>query len=141
MRAVVSRVLSIVLIASGLSFVTSVPMANADASSGSISFTRNAVSPLTDQPYLKILNRDNNNTFEFAGNFTVESWVKFTRFDLFQQFIGQAVGGNESWSLQMMTGGSNQLRLTGKYGDINSTYNFVANRWYHIALVREGYGN
>jgi hypothetical protein len=140
MHAVVSRFLSIVLIASGLSFVTSVPVANADASSGSISFARNAVSPLNDQPYLKILNRENDNTFEFAGNFTVESWVKFTRFDLFQQFIGQALGSNEAWSLQMMTGGSNQLRLTGKYGDIFSTYNFVANRWYHIALVREGMG-
>ena len=140
MRTVVSRFLSIVLIASGLSFVTSVPVANADASSGSISFARNAVSPLNDQPYLKILNRENDNTFEFAGNFTVESWVKFTRFDLFQQFIGQALGSNEAWSLQMMTGGSNQLRLTGKYGDIFSTYNFVANRWYHIALVREGMG-
>jgi hypothetical protein len=126
----------------GLALVASLlqgsPAAQAEVSSGSITFERNAAFPLRDQPYLKVLNRSDSNTFEFSGDFTVESWVKFTRFDLFQQFLGQAIGNSDAWSLQMMTGSSNQLRLTGKYGDINSTFNFVANKWYHIALVRSG---
>ena len=134
-RRSLAKVIGLALIAS---LLQGNPGAQADVSSGSITFERNAAFPLRDQPYLKILNRSDSNTFEFAGDFTVESWVKFTRFDLFQQFLGQAIGNSDAWSLQMMTGSSNQLRLTGKYGDINSTYSFVANKWYHIALVRSG---
>jgi hypothetical protein len=116
-----------------LSTTPSIPAAQADVSSGSITFARNGA----DKQYLRIL-KPNNKSFEFAGNFTVEGWFKFTRFDLYQQFIGQATGVAPAWSLQMMPGANNQLRLTGNFGDINSTSDFIANRWYHIALVRSG---
>jgi hypothetical protein len=116
-----------------LSTMQGIPAAQADVSSGSITFARNGA----DMQYLRIL-KPNNKSFEFAGNFTVEGWFKFTRFDLFQQFIGQATGITPAWSLQMMPGANDQLRLTGTFGDINSTSDFIANRWYHIALVRSG---
>jgi len=121
-----------------LSTTPSIPAAHASVSSGSILFNG------TDMQYLSI---PANANYAFAGNFTIETWVKFNRFTLFQQFLGQSIASN-GWSLQMMPSDGNttgRLRLTGKYSgtnpstaqlDYQSNVVFTQDKWYHIALVR-----
>jgi hypothetical protein len=123
-KLVLRALFSLVLV---LSTTPSIPAAHAAVSSGSILFDG------ADMQYLSI---PANANYQFAANsdFTIETWVKFTSFTLYQQFLGQAVSGG--WSLQMMP--TQKLRLTGTYGDLWATTIFTANRWYHIALVRSG---
>ena len=134
-KLVLRALFSLVLV---LSTTPSIPAAHAAVSSGSILFNG------TDMQYLSI---PANANYAFAGNFTIETWVKFNRFTLFQQFLGQAIASN-GWSLQMMPSDGNttgRLRLTGRYsgtnpnaapGDYESNVVFTQDKWYHIALVR-----
>ena len=137
MRKVVSRLLSIILIASALPAVISVPAVNAvgePGPSGSISFVRtlNGSGVPTNNQYLSI---PGNARYTFEADFTVEAWVKFITLDSFQSFLGQYVSAPH-WFLQM---NGNQLRLYGTAtGELASSVTFVTGRWYHIALVRSG---
>ena len=78
------------------------------------------------------------NNYVFAGDFTIECWVKFKNVtDVFQSFLGQYIS-SLPWLLQM---NREQLRLIGNfdgnYTEVNSSI-LTVNTWYHIALVRSG---
>jgi hypothetical protein len=102
-------------------------VSNADGT-GSILFVKDA----SNLQYLRIPASAN---YQYAGDFTVEAWFKFTTLPNYQVLLGQNVSGS-SWFLQMMT---NQMRLfRSGQSDITSSVRFVTNKWYHIALVRNG---
>ena len=129
----VFRILFLVILFSFFQAILSANAATADT--GSISFVRTgtAGSPTNNQ-YLSFPAGAN---YTFPGDFTVETWVKFSTLDSFQVFLGQYTSGG-AWMLQMAGGSSLRLTSVPTMSDLNSNVTFVTGKWYHIALVRSG---
>ena len=80
--------------------------------------------------------------FDFgASDFTIELFVKFNRFEHEQTLVEKWYGSDgPGWTLTCI--GSNLLRFAITRGGIMTNYDvnpgFVTDRWYRLAVVREG---
>lgn len=84
----------------------------------------------------------NDHVFDFgASDFTIELFVKFNRFEHEQTLVEKWYGSDgPGWTLTCI--GSNLLRFAITRGGITTNYDvnpgFVTDRWYRLAVVREG---
>jgi len=81
-----------------------------------------------------------------TSNFTAEFWVYATTDQQSQSYgsvlhIGSGASGAWMVSLLYSSAGAMKIRVGTTVADYDSTSTISTNRWYHIALVREGTGS
>ena len=86
--------------------------------------------------------------FDIPADFTIEAWINLSGYsDSFSGYYGAAiasrysgVGGNTGWQLRINGTSSSWTTLNLYTGstDLNWSYTFSNNVWYHVAVVRSG---
>ena len=81
-----------------------------------------------------------------TSNFTAEFWVYATTDQLSQVYgsvfhVGSGTSGAFAISLLYSSAGAMKIRFGTSSADYDSTSTISTNRWYHIAVVREGTGS
>ena len=82
--------------------------------------------------------------WDFSGDFTVEGWFRLNSISTNNMLLGNCDydGGSDGWTLDYNNNGN--LLFQGMYSGgwgvnhVEATGGLVANRWYHIAVVRSG---
>lgn len=86
--------------------------------------------------------------FAFPGDFTIETWVNLSAApSSFNGYWGSAlvatyagISGNPGWQLRLNgnSSGYNTINLYTGSTDLNWSYSFALNTWYHVAVTRSG---
>ena len=134
---IVSRVVSLSLLLTAFQVIAVPIPANADVSSGSISFTTTRTDGTkTNNQVLRIQASPS-----FTGSFTAEAWVNFTTIDnQFHYVFGQYPSTEGAWMLQQQAN-TRFIRLLYYHDNVRTetapvSGTLMAGKWHHIALVR-----
>lgn len=74
-----------------------------------------------------------NSDFAFAGEFTVEFWV---RFNAISSGLGGLVTNTSTWTIYQYPTNYIQFGRPGTANDIQSSVTVTTNTWYHVAVTR-----
>lgn len=114
------------------------------AATGTARFGTNSLSFSGSSSYLLV---PGNSAFSLPGDFTIESWVRLGTPSAFSGLYGAAIvsiyagiAGNPGWQLRIngTSSGYDTLNFYTGATDLNWSYSFALDTWYHVALTRSG---
>ena len=115
------------------------------AANGSAKYGTGALTFPSDGSYLIV---QGNSGFSFPGDFTLETWVKFTSLpSVYNGGYGANImstypgaGANAGWQFRIngTSSGYDTVNIYTGTTDLNWSYAFSLNTWYHVAITRSG---